>query len=250
MSLPGPDPYMPKYINDGKGRDTYISLYNGGFTRYPYSKFYKKDVYEVQSKRSHQHDLFHRKPIIKYNMDGKGRDFFIYQNILSEHCKIKEFSDFPHTLRNGIQLSPIYFNKNIKKTKLEKNLINRLFYGNCPGLKDRLMEPKVKFNKNLKYNYTCPGLNKIKSIKDKTMVKNKSEKRMVRKLKYNVNLLDEDNIGPKKITMSTERKKFCKDVIRTDSNINGKIKIKPLQSLFLVNRKNDMFKEIDLPPLY
>ena len=183
-------------------------------------------------------------------MDGKGRDFFIYQNILSEHCKLKECTDFPHTLRNGIQLSPSYFNKNNKKTKFEKNLINRIFYGNCPGIKDRLMEPKVKFNSNLKYNYTSPGFGKNKSVKDKTIFKNKSEKRMIRKFKYNINLLDEDNLYPKKNSMSTERKKFCKDDIKTDSNLYEKSKNKPLHSLFIINRKKEMFKEIDLPPLY
>ena len=160
MSNKGPIPGIPKYLNDGKGRDTYISFFNGGFSNYPYSNSYKKDFYENYHKGYHA-DLYKRRPIIKYNMDGNGRDYFIHQNILSEHCKLKDSSDFPHMLRNGREL-PIRINKSFGRTKFEKNLINRIFYGKCQGINDRLMMPKVKFFKkekikDLKYNLTNPN---------------------------------------------------------------------------------------------
>lgn len=139
-------PGIPTYINDGKGRDTYISFYNGGFGSYPFSKSYTKDSYEISHKRKRP-DLFMRRPIVKYNMDGIGRDYFIHQNILSEHCKLKEFSDFPNSLRNGLETKLIRLNKSNYRNKFEKKLINRIFYGKCPGVKDRQMSPKVKFLK-------------------------------------------------------------------------------------------------------
>ena len=37
--------------------------------------------------------------------------------------------------------------KNLSPSKFEKKLLNRIFYGKCPGLNDRLMSPKVKFLK-------------------------------------------------------------------------------------------------------
>ena len=152
MSFKFPIPGVPRYINDGKGRDTYISFYNGGFSNYPYSKSYKKDFYATSQKRYHA-DLYQRRPIIKYNMDGSGRDFFIHQNILSEHCKLKDFSDFPHMLRNGMEFSPVAYNKSFGKSKFEKQLLNRIFYGRCSGVKDRLMEPKVQLIKKKKIKF-------------------------------------------------------------------------------------------------
>ena len=161
----GPLPGIPKYINDGKGRDTYISFFNGGFSNYPYSNSYKKDFYDICHRRNRP-DLYRNRPINRYNMDGKGRDFFIHQNILSEHCRIKGSSDFNHMLRNGEELSPIKFTKSYGKTKFERNLLNRIFYGKCSGIKDRLMQPKVKFSKkikiNLKYNMLVLCLIQVK----------------------------------------------------------------------------------------
>ena len=42
---------------------------------------------------------------------------------------------------------PYKISKNISPSKFEKKLINRIFYGKCPGLNDRFMSPKVKFLK-------------------------------------------------------------------------------------------------------
>ena len=73
MSFLGQGPGIPIYKNDGKGRDTYISFSNGGFSNYPYSRSYKQDCFEINRRRNHP-DLYQRRPIIKYNMDGRGRD--------------------------------------------------------------------------------------------------------------------------------------------------------------------------------
>jgi hypothetical protein len=35
------------------------------------------------------------------------------------------------------------------RNKFEKKLINRIFYGKCPELKDRQMRPKVRFKKDI-----------------------------------------------------------------------------------------------------
>ena len=76
-------------------------------------------------------------------------------------------------LRNSIEINPVRINRSYRKNKFEKDLINRIFYGKCPGVKERLMQPKVKFNKknmvkDLKYNLTSPTFNKNEILKSKT----------------------------------------------------------------------------------
>lgn len=129
----------PHYINDGCGRDTYISFFNGGFHNYPYSNSYKKDFFEITNKRYHA-DLFKRRPIIKYIMDGKGRDFFIYQNILSEFDKINNVTNFPNTLRTSIDLPPIKLNKSCNTNRLR----NRIYY---ESLKDKNLKQTAEEDK-------------------------------------------------------------------------------------------------------
>ena len=139
----------PHYINDGHGRDTYISFFNGGFSRYPYSNSYKKDCYEVYHKRYHA-DLFKRRPIIKYAQDGSGRDFFIYQNILSEHDKIQDSTDFANMLRSKRDYVPYKFYKSHNISKFEKNLINRVYYSRSP--KNKLANSQEKIKEDEKEN--------------------------------------------------------------------------------------------------
>ena len=129
-----------------------------------------------------------RRPIVKYNADGSGRDFFIHQNILSEHSRLRGFSDLPRMLRSGVEYNPIMFNKSYGKSKFEKNLLNRIFYGRCTGVKDRLMEPKVKFNNkrmstDLKYNLTNPNFSENENTKE---VNNKNNNN----IKYQNNLTE------------------------------------------------------------
>lgn len=136
---------IPIYVNNGRGRDTYISFSNGGFSNYRYSRSYKKDYYEVPHYKNHP-DLSKRRPIDKYPLDGKGRDFFIFKNILSEHDKGGGgFVNFSKSLRTGEGIGDIRRTRDMSPCRFERNLINRIFYGKCPGMKDRQMSPKVKF---------------------------------------------------------------------------------------------------------
>lgn len=209
-------PGIPTYINDGKGRDTYISFYNGGFGSYPFSKSYTKDSYEISHKRKRP-DLFMRRPIVKYNMDGIGRDYFIHQNILSEHCKLKEFSDFPNSLRNGLETKLIRLNKSNYRNKFEKKLINRIFYGKCPGIKDRLMMPKVKFNpkiliNNLENNFTNPSLNINDTENKKNININNSEKKQkIKKYKVHLSIIGKNINSKKKVSKSIDYKDLYKN---------------------------------------
>jgi len=240
-------PGIPRYKNDGKGRDTYISFSNGGFSNYPYSRSYKQDFFEIARRRNHP-DLFKRRPIIKYNMDGKGRDYFIQQNILSEHCKLKDSDDFPHILRNGVEINPLYFSKSYRRSKFEKNLINRIFYGKCEGIKDRLMQPKVKFtkkNKGLKYNLTTPGFIENKNTEDalnsnddmNNMYKTNTGK-FIKNLKSSSNKIKSMSTGKKRKFMNKNNK------------VNSETEIfRGIKSLYLFNQKQKWIKEFDLPYL-
>ena len=138
----------PHYINDGRGRDTYISFSNGGFSSYPYSNSYKKDYYEISHNRYHP-DLFKRRPIIKYDMDGSGRDYFIYQNILSEHDKIQGVTDFPNMLRSKCE-SPYRLYKSTNISKFERNLINRVYYSRSPKNKVSNAQENIKEDEKVK----------------------------------------------------------------------------------------------------
>ena len=248
MSLKGVISGIPRYLNDGMGRDTYISFFNGGFSSYPYSKSYKKDYYEISSKRNHP-DLHLRRPIILYNMDGNGRDYFIHQNILLEHCKLKDFPDFPHMLRNGIEYNPIRISKNFGKTKFEKDLINRIFYGKCSGIKDRLMKPKVKFNitrksvdnKDNKFILTqAQNLKKMNNAKINTTFN---------KYISNINLTD-NNIKKKRIKISLSFDKKRKFLNTNYINeLNDKEFIDSVNTLYLFNHKKRRDKKADLPNL-
>ena len=148
MKAPVLPPRIPIYINDGLGRDTYISFYNGGFGHYKYSKSYKKDEYEVPSYKNHP-DLFKRRPIDRYQMSGEGRDYFIYKGIQTEHDRISDNSSFERTLRKDDSPREYQLSYRRPRNKFEKKLVNRIFYGKCPGMKDRQMSPKVKFKEDI-----------------------------------------------------------------------------------------------------
>jgi len=148
MKIPSISPKIPIYINNGQGRDTYISFYNGGFGYYKYSKSYKKDIYEIPIKKRHP-DLFKRRPIDRYQISGEGREYFIYKGIESEHERVSENNSFEKILRKGDSPGEMRVSRKRPRNKFEKILINRIFYGNCPGVKDRDMSPKVKFKKDI-----------------------------------------------------------------------------------------------------
>jgi hypothetical protein len=148
MKVPVLPPRIPIYRNNGLGRDTYISGYNGGFGNYKYSRSYKKDTYNIPIHRYHP-NLFKRRPIDKYQMSGEGRDYFIYKGIQTEHERISGNNSFEKTLRSDDSPSVLLRSTQMPRNKFEKKLINRIFYGKCPGVKDRQMSPKVKFKKDV-----------------------------------------------------------------------------------------------------
>ena len=146
------NPKIPNYRNDGAGRDTYISFYNGGFGRYKLSDTYFKEKNDSPKHIYHQ-DLALCKPTKRYFTDGGGRDLYVYNSLLDENDKFKGNLRLNNILRSYDNIQyPIKTSKNISPSKFEKKLLNRIFYGKCPGLKDRLMSPKVKFLKKDEIN--------------------------------------------------------------------------------------------------
>ena len=137
-------PKIPVYKNVGDGRDTYISFFNGGFGRYKLSDTYAKERID-SPKRIYQPDLSLCKPTSKYYTDGNGRDTYVYSGMLAEHDKCKGNLRLPNILRSYQTMELPRTSQSISPSKFEKKLINRIFYGKCPGMKDRQLSPKVKF---------------------------------------------------------------------------------------------------------
>ena len=140
-------PKVVNYRNDGQGRDTYISFYNGGFGSYKLSDTYMKERVESPKHYYHQ-NLALCKPTKRYFTDGGGRDLYVYNSLKDENTKCTGNIKLNDILRSYDNLQvPMKTSKNLSPSKFEKKLLNRIFYGKCPGLDDRLMSPKVKFLK-------------------------------------------------------------------------------------------------------
>ena len=148
MKTPSVPLKIPIYINNGTGRDTYISFYNGGLGHYKYSRSYKKDYFQIPIYKYHP-DLYKRRPIDRYQISGEGREYFIYKGIQSEHDKITDNTSFERTLRKDDSPREYQLSYKRPRNKFERRLVNRIFYGRCPGMKDRQMSPKVKFKKDI-----------------------------------------------------------------------------------------------------
>ena len=140
-------PKVPNYQNDGAGRDTYISFYNGGFGTYKLTDTYLRE--QTDSPKHYYHpNLALCKPTKRYFCNGGGRDSYVYISLLEENEKNKGNLRLNNILRSYDNIQcPMKTSKNISPSKFEKRLINRIFYGKCPGLNDRFMSPKVKFMK-------------------------------------------------------------------------------------------------------
>lgn len=138
-------PKVPIYKNIGDGRDTYISFYNGGFGSYKLTDTYLKEKTD-SPKHYYYQNLSLCKPTKRYFTDGGGRDLYVYNSLLDENDKCKGNLRLNNILRSYDNINyPIRTSQNVSPSKFEKKLLNRIFYGNTPGLKDRLMSPKVKF---------------------------------------------------------------------------------------------------------
>ena len=146
-------PKIPVYKNNGGGRDTYISLYNGGFGKYNINDTYFKEITESPKHIYHQ-NLSLCKPTKRYFTNGGGRDTYVYNSLLDENDKCKGNLLLNNILRSyDVTKYPIPTSKDLSPSKFEKKLINRIFYGKSSDVKDRQMSPKVKFlkkDKNLK----------------------------------------------------------------------------------------------------
>ena len=142
-----PNPKVVNYRNDGAGRDTYISFYNGGFGKYKLTDTYLKERIESPKHIYHQ-NLALCKPFKRYFTDGGGRDLYVYNSLREENDKCRGNLRLNNILRSYDNTQyPKRNSKNFSPSKVERKLINRIFYGKCPGLSDRLMSPKVKFLK-------------------------------------------------------------------------------------------------------
>ena len=260
MKSPVLPPRVPIYINNGLGRDTYISCYNGGFGHYKYSKSYKKDVYEVRTYKNHP-DLFKRRPIDRYQMSGEGRDYFIYKGIQTEHDRISDNASFERTLRKDD--SPIEYHLSTRRprNKFEKKLVNRIFYGKCPGMKDRQMSPKVKFKEDIErekekekedsfnnsFNMTNISNSKIKVNNTMTIEDNKeSNNTSLRNTFLKTNKINRDGkdtlYNAKKnsflytpINPNAKRSLYGSNIINADQSDNL---INSVRKIFLYNSKN------------
>ena len=138
-------PKIPVYKNNGGGRDTYISLYNGGFGKYNINDTYFKEITESPKHIYHQ-NLSLCKPTKRYFTNGGGRDTYVYNSLLDENDKCKGNVRLNNILRSYDNANcPMRTSKNLSPSKFEKKLLDRIFYGNSPGIKERLMSPKVKF---------------------------------------------------------------------------------------------------------
>ena len=223
------NPKVPIYRNDGHGRDTYISCSNGGFNDYPYSKSYKKDLFSIPINKSIP-DLYKRRPIDRYVPDGGGCDYFIFRDIQNEHDKLADRPSFEKILRKrepSIEYSRL--NKN-PSSKFERRLINRIFYGKCPGMKDRQMSPKVRFKKDIEKEKLEKELEENKSSDDDFSKKEDHQ--------------DEDSKNMKTLS---PRKSTQKIFAYNDKNKNlsPKKKENMFISPFSARRKSNRYNEFD-----
>lgn len=140
-------PKIPIYQNLGDGRDTYISFYNGGFGKYKLTDTYLKEKTDSPKHIYHQ-NLSLCKPTKRYFTDGGGRDTYVYNSLLDENDRCHGNLRLKNILRSyDASQYPNKASQNVSPSRFERRLIDRIFYGNCPGVKDRQMSPKVKFLK-------------------------------------------------------------------------------------------------------
>ena len=149
-------PGMITYHNDGRGRDTYISMDNGGF--------WKRPAFVLKDEPTNKHvtklpDLSSYKPLNRYYQDGQGRDFYIAKAINKDWVNTSAVisSNLFRDNNNLINSNPLRLKKK-GYSKFEKRLLDRIFYGKTEGLNERYMSPKVKFGvKRKKPEYDCFG---------------------------------------------------------------------------------------------
>ena len=198
------NPKIPRYPNDGKGRDTYIS--------YAVLKDYHYLPPQPSSFPPHvtkSQDLSLKKPIKKYIMDGKGRDYYISYSINLSTNKYSGDVNLANTLRTAS--NEIHIPKGT--SNFEKKLINRIFYGKCPGLNTRYMSPKVIFAR------------KKDEIEEEERLKKEEEERLRRE--EEANLFQQSQIQEKK-----KKNPYSREPLPTENDLKESIK-----RIFLFNNK-------------
>jgi hypothetical protein len=225
MNVPQ-NPKVPIYRSDGNGRDTYIVFSNGGFNNYPYSRSYKKDSFTIPTNKSIS-DLFKRRPIDKYVPDGRGRDYFIFRDIQNEHDRLADIPNFENILRKRDPSQDYLRLSKNPSSKFEKRLINRIFYGKCPGMKDRQLSPKVRFKKDIE--------------KEKEMEENKSSEDNISKKEDSQ---DENSKNMKTLSPGRSSHKIF-GYNDKDNHFNQKNKENKFLSPFKDRKKLNRYNEID-----
>ena len=198
------NPKIPRYPNDGKGRDTYIS--------YAVLKDYHYLPPQPSSFPPHvtkSQDLSLKKPIKKYIMDGQGRDYYISYSINLSTNKYSGDVNIANTLRTASD--EIHIPKGT--SNFEKKLINRIFYGKCPGLNSRYMSPKVIFAR------------KKAEIEEEERLKKEEEERLRRE--EEANLFQQSQIQEKK-----KKNPYSREPLPTENDLKESIK-----RIFLFNNK-------------
>ena len=198
------NPKIPRYPNDGKGRDTYIS--------YAVLKDYHYLPPQPSSFPPHvtkSQDLSLKKPIKKYIMDGQGRDYYISYSINLSTNKYSGDVNIANTLRTAN--NEIHVPKGT--SNFEKKLINRIFYGKCPGLNTRYMSPKVIFAR------------KKAEIEEEERLKKEEEERLRRE--EEANLFQQSQMQEKK-----KKNPYSREPLPTENDLKESIK-----RIFLFNNK-------------
>ena len=140
------------YPNDGTGRDAYIYFNNGGFWKDNIKRYSLQEKYK-RSSFARFHSIRKTPPIWNYHADGTGRDTYIlydYGGLINNFYRANNLNIFRsydeydinsnRTINNNFYLSPKEKKYHEQLTKIQKDVVNRLYY-----------KPKkeVKFN-NLK----------------------------------------------------------------------------------------------------
>ena len=162
-------------------------------------------------------------------------------SLLEENDKFKGNLRLNNILRSYDNIQyPIKTSKNISPSKFEKKLLNRIFYGKCPGLKDRLMSPKVKFltkdeikkhseeNEEYEKDNGSLGENKEEKSFDIEYKNNNINDINIEQIKNITGMNFNNNIFNQKKTP----KKFRPEVGQNDHLMNS------VKKIFLYNNKN------------
>ena len=152
------------YLNDGFGRDSYISYNDGGFFKNNLKPIKKKESYQIQIKKL-INPLNNLPRFVNYHGDGSGRDSYIYNSGMGKLFLPLANKHLSNILRENDKnkTNKIYFltnsqKKYLKKIKIiESNVTSRLYNDSLEKL--RRMKTKILkmrspiFNEKSSYNH-------------------------------------------------------------------------------------------------